>query len=450
MKLKRAGGSAGGSAGGIASCLSFLLVSASLWTEALARTGAWACPVPVPPCSCRRDSKDLFCQNRKLIHVPRLKKPGSVPGATAPTAPASPYSQQGGFPLAAAWSLNLAHNDLDSLAHAQFKHVPLRALNLNYNRFLRHVSPGAFEGQEASLVALHLAGTDLDTIPTEALVRLDHLEELDLSRTAISLVDDRLFPEKLQKSVHRLRFAHNGLKVFPEAFSQVQWLDLSGNELDDVPFQVLRTMAPKVTELRLANNRFKKIPEGMQLLTGLTVVDFSGNRLTGIPEWLVNELRGSLQSLRHFGLANNRLECRQEDCGMYRLWRWVKEDPAVFARDGDDEVDSQGEDVPGSVTCFSPTSVLGRRLASLPRHHWTCEDDDDKDVDKDVDSDDNDNDASGRRREAHSQARATHDAREAPLVDVSKGGVPGAAPRLLEATGVLVYLAIVMLLQLPS
>jgi hypothetical protein len=102
------------------------------------------------------------------------------------------------------------------------------------------------------------------------------------------------------------------------------------------------------------------------------------------------------------------------------------------------------------VTCFSPTSVLGRRLASLPRHHWTCEDDDDKDVDKDVDSDDNDNDASGRRRKAHSQARATHDARGAPLVDVSKGGVPGAAPRLLEATGVLVYLAIVMLLQLPS
>ena len=171
------------------------------------------------------------------------------------------------------------------------------------------------------------------------------------------MVDDFVWPEKLRKTVRKINFSGNQLAVFPKPFAEAESLDLSKNRLDDVPLEDLKTMGKggrpssssssssssshthlspyphpptPMKELKLAHNQLTAIPEGIQMLARLEVLDLRNNRISTIPEYLVVEMRTKMRHLRSFSLANNRLPCRPEDAGMYRLWKWLKEDPELF------------------------------------------------------------------------------------------------------------------------
>lgn len=74
-----------------------------------------------------------------------------------------------------------------------------------------------------------------------------------------------------------LNLSHNHIKKFPSISSQTRILDVSMNEIDEIPAVI---NAPFIVELNISFNKLKKVPK-FQKMSHLKYLEMAGNRFTG-------------------------------------------------------------------------------------------------------------------------------------------------------------------------
>ncbi|KAM7538565.1 hypothetical protein Aperf_G00000049546 [Anoplocephala perfoliata] len=239
--------------------------------------------------------------------------------------------------------LNLSGNGLSTLTGPEFAGLSdpngrLDEVDLSNNR-LRNLRSGCFKYLHG-VRSLSLAGNLITELRADMFVGLELLEELDLHRNPINMIIGGAFQplSKLRRlSISGLHSAHSPLKTLTpgmlyglqalrqlelsdlgisainaEAFMdlrQLQELDLSGNQLREVPNiafkrMVLAQRGGRFQRLSLSNNRIMCLPEGaFSEFPQLKSLDLSQNLLTVISD---QAFRG-LKQIRDLSLLENPL-----------------------------------------------------------------------------------------------------------------------------------------------
>ncbi|NWU95187.1 LRC18 protein, partial [Upupa epops] len=125
---------------------------------------------------------------------------------------------------------------------------------------------------------------------------------LDLSKMGITT-----FPKCILKLAHvdELDLSRNRLKKIPsdiQNFQKLCWLDLHSNQLEELP-EAIGTLQ-NLFYLNICNNKLTtpNLPEGLNLLKNLRILNLGLNCLESIPNSL-----GTLKELQEIGLFDNAL-----------------------------------------------------------------------------------------------------------------------------------------------
>ncbi|KAL5106244.1 Leucine-rich repeat-containing protein 15 [Taenia crassiceps] len=220
--------------------------------------------------------------------------------------------------------LNLSNNALSTLTGSEFvgfadPNSRLDEVDLSNNR-LKNLRIGCFRSLK-SIRSLSLAGNFISELRSDIFAGLQLLEELDLRRNPITVIMGGAFQPltKLQKllisglgsrssllttltpgmlyglqSLRHLEMSNLGIaNIDAETFMEMrhlQELDLSGNQLTDVPYIAFKRMViaqrgGRFQRLNLSNNRIVCLPEGgFANFPQLKSLDLSGNLLTVISD----------------------------------------------------------------------------------------------------------------------------------------------------------------------
>ncbi|KAG8338294.1 hypothetical protein J6590_005839 [Homalodisca vitripennis] len=184
-------------------------------------------------------------------------------------------------PSAAVSLLDCSLQNVSFLPASLLQNVSLHGLVISSGE-LRQVSREAFTGLSTPLQALGLPNNLLDSVPTEALHSLHHLERLDLSHN------------RLQR-IHNTSF---------ENLTGLMFLDLSDNMINWISPDAFMPV-PLLQTLRLQGNRLGvSMVASLQGLRRLRELDLSGNSLAGP---LGPSTLPRLPSLAVLSLAHNQL-----------------------------------------------------------------------------------------------------------------------------------------------
>ncbi|NXL64011.1 LRC18 protein, partial [Chordeiles acutipennis] len=157
------------------------------------------------------------------------------------------------------------------------------------------MAKGKQKGQKGTKITLKIAKNSLR-------VSFDGGLRLDLSKMGITT-----FPKCILKltDVDELDLSRNKLKKIPssiENFQKLRWLDLHSNQLEELP-KTIGTLQ-NLFYLNICNNKLttKNLPEELNLLKNLRILNLGLNCLDSIPTTL-----GALKELREIGLFDNAL-----------------------------------------------------------------------------------------------------------------------------------------------
>lgn len=169
---------------------------------------------------------------------------------------------------------------------------------------LTKVPDDLYKGRRAmyelsTLLAFSLARNAIQHLPPNLCYNLDQLQRLDLSDN--ELID---LPEEIGQlaDLKICRLAKNRLGKLPSTFGhlkQLEILDLSFNRLEEI------TAVSELTKLFLfqaIENEIETLPDDIGQLKHLQTISLRGNALTQLPESF-----GELQALRHVDFSSNRL-----------------------------------------------------------------------------------------------------------------------------------------------
>ncbi|NXV80207.1 LRC18 protein, partial [Atlantisia rogersi] len=125
---------------------------------------------------------------------------------------------------------------------------------------------------------LDLSKMGITTFPN-CILKLDDVDELDLSRNMLKKI-----PSSIQK------------------FQKLRWLDLHSNQLEELPAAI--GTLQNLFYLNICNNKLttKNLPEELNLLKNLHILNLGLNCLDSIPTSL-----GALKELKEIGLFDNAL-----------------------------------------------------------------------------------------------------------------------------------------------
>ncbi|XP_061898841.1 LOW QUALITY PROTEIN: leucine-rich repeat serine/threonine-protein kinase 2 [Entelurus aequoreus] len=250
--------------------------------------------------------------------------------------------------------LDLSGNELDSLSclmdhgSVQQQLAHLQRLDLSHNILLEF--PAALCQSLISLTRLDLQGNQLQSVPAE-LLALPALAALNVSRNCIG-PHLALGPAVTCPSLQRLNLSFNKLTSFPcelgGATENLEDLLMEGNnivelctpprllhiKLLDVSKNAVAIVSPdfltgcpklevlnassnkicslsrlpsKITTLKLANNRFPRVPESILELPNLRSVDMRTNGIAVLPGpglWASSNLRELMFSQNHIGVLD--------------------------------------------------------------------------------------------------------------------------------------------------
>lgn len=200
-------------------------------------------------------------------------------------------------------SLDLSRNNIANIAPGTFLSLrQLRHLDLSVNT-LRTVEDDAFEGLD-SLETLSLQDNNILLVPASALGRLPKLTslQLDFNRVAALSVD---ILRAVADRVTQLGLARNVVRELPsdafQDFRQLQSLDLSGNLLLSIESSTFSGLEETLTVLNLRGNRISTFPSTPLALSNLQKLDLSNNQVTEVPRFSFT----SLPSLKHLNISRN-------------------------------------------------------------------------------------------------------------------------------------------------
>lgn len=200
--------------------------------------------------------------------------------------------------LAALRQLRAAGNRIGRLPAALFKLRQLDALDLSHNRI------GALPeniGQLQQLSTLNLAHNQLRALP-QAIGRLLVLRRLILAGNKIAAIPESI--SRLPWLAH-LNLEKNKLQSLPESIGQIQRLDtlvLNNNQLSALPaslaqmnalrqllldgnrLSLLPPLPGSLARLAISRNQLTVLPEGIQQLHNLQVLEAEKNQLSTLPD----------------------------------------------------------------------------------------------------------------------------------------------------------------------
>ncbi|CAG9568623.1 unnamed protein product [Danaus chrysippus] len=195
---------------------------------------------------------------------------------------------------------------------------------------IKRVQSGAFNSISSTLLALGLPNNQLPLVPTEALVRLVHLDRLDLSNNKIHTLDansfkgvhnltyldisdnqltsiaDGAFQPLIKLNVLRLRgnlLKVSALTALKEA-NMLKELDVSSNALEGPVGPSTVPSLSYLETLHLSDNTFASIRRGaLAGLTNLTLLNLHNNQIDVLEDYAFKHLT----NLSHLDLSHNEI-----------------------------------------------------------------------------------------------------------------------------------------------
>ncbi|XP_040577098.1 toll-like receptor Tollo [Lepeophtheirus salmonis] len=210
-----------------------------------------------------RDLKYLSLANNQLIALP--------PHTFAPT----PHLRE----------LSLQNNSLGVLAPKIFSGLSrLLVLNVSRNEIGNEWLTPALFASLVRLVSLDLSHNRISSLDPSVLRPLTSLQILDLSHNLLTTLDSGTFLS--QNNLHILRLNHNDLKSLHarsfDGLSVVSSINLDSNALSALEENAFSDCCSTLNDLTLSNNRFSRVPDGLQGLDGLKTLDLGGNNIKEI------------------------------------------------------------------------------------------------------------------------------------------------------------------------
>ncbi|XP_039527404.1 toll-like receptor 7 [Pimephales promelas] len=233
--------------------------------------------------------------------------------------------------------------------------VKLRKLIMNDNQISTSTNT---EMESFSLEHLEFKGNRLDMLWRDGDTRyvnyfkkLMALKTLDVSQNNLNFIPQGVF-EGLPETLTELYITKNKLKSFKweglKNLKNLQLLDLSGNQLTDLP-TCLSNYTKSIQTLVLHDNRIAKLPRDfLKDAFSLKVLDLSYNRIQFIQESSFPE--NVIDHLQTLYLNNNRFVC---SCNATWFVRWINRTSVNIPRLATD------------VTCSSPSAQKGQSVIFL-------------------------------------------------------------------------------------
>ncbi|KAJ9598944.1 hypothetical protein L9F63_010538, partial [Diploptera punctata] len=199
--------------------------------------------------------------------------------------------------------LDLSRNNIANIAPGTFLGLNhLKELDLSVNA-LRTVEDDAFEGL-TGLESLLLKDNNILLVPASALGRLPSLESLQLDYNRVAALSADIL-RAVAGRVTVLSLARNVVRELPSSsfkeFIHLHALDLSGNLLVSVAASTFTGLEDTIVEINLSGNRLTSVPAPPISLPQLQYLDISRNQLAEIPRLAFTQL----PSLVHLNLSHN-------------------------------------------------------------------------------------------------------------------------------------------------
>ncbi|MGW5238634.1 COR domain-containing protein [Monashia sp. NPDC004114] len=207
-------------------------------------------------------------------------------------------------------SLILPGNLLESVPESILEMLDLVTLDLSYN----HLSEAPWMQFPPNVRFLSLWGNGLKEIP-RSIGEMVNLETLIISRRGRQEVSDDVHEMQPQPNIPLGRLigssgGHQGkITTIPKWLTDncvaLQWLDLSGNRIAEIPEEIASLQ--KLRGLVLTNNEILAVPETVGALPQLQCVALENNNISEIPDDLQRPT-----NLKYLGLSGNLLQLPPE------------------------------------------------------------------------------------------------------------------------------------------
>ncbi|XP_054267693.1 leucine-rich repeat and immunoglobulin-like domain containing-NOGO receptor-interacting protein 4 [Macrosteles quadrilineatus] len=275
-----------------------VLLSVVLWATAVSAM----CP---PQCFCYDDTLTATCTSAKLAVFPiQLNPDVKHIDLSGNRIPSVDYTLTFYINLI---HLDLSHNKIHSLGSHNFERQEnLTFLNISYNH-ISHLGKGTFKGLKV-LKLLDISNNSIESVDGGAFIDTVELEVLNLSNNKITSFED---PDVF-RNLRKLKFLYldgNQILDVPSQvlqklpYSSIELLSLSNNyidTLDDTSFP--SPVMGSLKRLSLASNAISSIHRSsFNSLHSLSYLDLSDNNLTLVP----TEQMSKLSQLVELDLSDN-------------------------------------------------------------------------------------------------------------------------------------------------
>ncbi|XP_030582906.1 vasorin-like [Archocentrus centrarchus] len=270
--------------------------------------------------------------------------------------------------------LDLSQNELTEIPDGVFEMLSdLKNLDLSSNH-ITHISKGSFSGM-VQLERLYLHANRIQSIHLEAFEGLEKLLELKLQGNQLTSLPSLQFPSLLlldlssnniptlnpsdlqTPHLETLKVASLKLTTVDEdliaSLKNLHELDISSNQLDEVPWALNQDFLKGLTKLSLAGNPLGELRvEDFQKLSGLQELDLSSLNLQGFPPSFFH----IFPKLKTLTAAENPFNCL---CPLAWFPVWLKERKVTLGRHEE-------------TRCHFPLVNAGKMLSELEHKDFGC------------------------------------------------------------------------------
>ncbi|XP_029012869.1 vasorin-like [Betta splendens] len=329
---------------------------------------ASGCPVD---CTCQlKDS--IFCSNRQSSTVPRV--PTTTQHLYIFKNGIHTLSQDDFKDLGELEMLDLSQNELAEIPDGVFEMLSkLKNLDLSSNH-ITHISKDSFSGL-VQLERLYLHANRIQIIHVGAFDGLEMLLELKLQGNQLSSLPSLQFPRLLlldlsyntlpslgpsdlnTPHLEALKLTSLGLTSLDDALiaslRNLHDLDISMNQLSEVPLALMQNSLKGLTKLSLAGNPLGELKvEDFHKLTGLQELDLSSLNLQGFSQNFFQ----AFPRLMHLTAAENPFNCL---CPLAWFPVWIRERGITVGRTEE-------------TRCHFPLVNAGKMLSGLDHKDFGC------------------------------------------------------------------------------